>query len=845
MMAAASDLQTAGIDTSVLQTGLTFGNIGNQLIEDTHLAPGTSLKDYLWDKIKSGAWSGAEGAWNGLVDLSEVQEKGWLLAQNAEMQQQALFNDAYREQAERNNMQTKEVLDELPEYAESFRSHKAAEYAQQIDELYDAGGLFRICGDVASGIGQMAPTIAVNIATGGTGGMAYLYVSAAGNAAAEARAGGADEETALLYGMLSGSIEVLTEQIGGGIPGLNKGALDDWLMGMARSNTGRAALKHLVNALGEGAEEFISEIAGTYLAQMWNSDEPDFWQTLGDAFYAGLIGTLTSACMSVPGDLAELNNAHTVDTALNAMRNGDALSGEQLARAERAMQKLIGEPDSESPWSRIPAREWKDAKSRYFDNYFPQMADLTGHTGELSGIDTSNIIFLPTGDELKALAKTNADANAVSSPAANNATATQNSPQDLSNVIFFPTGSELEALANANANAASSPAANNTATAQNGQRDLSNVIFFPTGDELKALAKVNADSNAASSPAANNATTAQNGQRDLSNVFFFPTRDQLETWAKKDAEANAASSPAANNTATTQNGQWNLSNLIMPPMFDNQTVAQNSQPNAPKMASKSTPLPNVNDMAAKIDQRVDQNNFVSPDANKTPDVFHNDPQIIEIENEQNYRAIERGETTAFNDGRHPEINAQRITTYETPMYVSENATVKPKVLHNLNLYTEAAMKEYGIPMERKPSIVIVSENEMPTAWGRYDAVTNVVYYSQWVGSKRFKETPASVEYHEMIHMRQAEEFRQKGWVITKENYGQYIQELCKICKKRLDAAGINLYNKDIEKEISPYAYRAYLQGRFDEVEAEWRSRKALNILGQTNQSITTEGTNKQ
>ena len=199
-----------------------------------------------------------------------------------------------------------------------------------------------------------------------------MYISSSGNAAAEARAGGADEQTALLYGMLSGSIEVLTEHIGGGIPGLNSDALDDWLMGMAQSNTGRAALKHLVNTLGEGAEEFISEIAGAYLAQMWNGDERDVLQTLGDtlpdAFYTGLIGTLTSACMSVPGDLAELNNAHTVDTALNAMQNGEALSGTQLADADRTMQRLTGKDGSESPWSRIPAREWEDTKSWYLNN---------------------------------------------------------------------------------------------------------------------------------------------------------------------------------------------------------------------------------------------------------------------------------------------------------------------------------------------------------------------------------------------------------------------------------------------------------------------------------------------
>ena len=123
-------------------------------------------------------------------------------------------------------------------------------------------------------------------------------------------------------------------------------------------------------------------------------------------------------------------------------------------------------------------------------------------------------------------------------------------------------------------------------------------------------------------------------------------------------------------------------------------------------------------------------------------------------------------------------------------------------------------------MERKPTVVIVSEAEMPTAWGRYDAVNNVVYYSQWVESPKFTETRADVEFHEMVHMRQAEEFRQKGWVITKENYGQYIQELCKVCKKRFDAIPKEKYNGDV-RNISKYASDQYALGRYDEVEAEF------------------------
>lgn len=88
--------------------------------------------------------------------------------------------------------------------------------------------------------------------------------------------------------------------------GLNKGVLDDWLMGMAQSSTGRAALKYAVNALGEGAEEFLGEMADAYLAKMWNDDERGFGQTMGemlpDAFYKGLIGVLTESiktCLTI------------------------------------------------------------------------------------------------------------------------------------------------------------------------------------------------------------------------------------------------------------------------------------------------------------------------------------------------------------------------------------------------------------------------------------------------------------------------------------------------------------------------------------------------------------------
>ena len=72
----------------------------------------------------------------------------------------------------------------------------------------------------------------------------------------------------------------------------------------------------------------------------------------------------------------------------------------------------------------------------------------------------------------------------------------------------------------------------------------------------------------------------------------------------------------------------------------------------------------------------------------------------------------------------------------------------------------------------------------------------------------------------MWHMKQAEDFRQSGWVITRENRAEYLDALCKKCKGRSDKLGIT---RDNVRELSQYAADMYLGERFDEVEAEFMS----------------------
>ena len=188
--------------------------------------------------------------------------------------------------------------------------------------------------------------------------------------------------------------------------------------------------------------------------------------------------------------------------------------------------------------------------------------------------------------------------------------------------------------------------------------------------------------------------------------------------------------------------------------------------------------------------------------------------------EQAYRAVEKGEksTILINQFQKTEININKIETYPGEIYVSDLAAIKPRALNTINQRTEQALKQWKIELSRKPKIVIVSPEEMPTAYGKYDAIQNAVFYLPQIVDSKVVKDQGNIEFHEMWHMKQAENFRAKYGEITEENYGKYIKNSCKEAKKTVDSAGINEYNVS---EISKYAKEMYDFGRYDEVEAEY------------------------
>ena len=202
---------------------------------------------------------------------------------------------------------------------------------------------------------------------------------------------------------------------------------------------------------------------------------------------------------------------------------------------------------------------------------------------------------------------------------------------------------------------------------------------------------------------------------------------------------------------------------------------------------------------------------------------------------QEYRKVIKGAKKDFvvpRSAEDKEIKANRITTYEDPVYVSEEAVIGPKALHNINMRTRGAIREWGMKDPEKLTIVILSNDELSGAFGLYDCVTDTVYYAQDIGNdaamKAITGAVDVTERHEMWHREQAQRYMASGREITEETRAQYLQDLRASCKKIIDRLGIDEYNVS---RISRYAYDMYRAEKFDEVEAEF---KVFGLKGNEN-----------
>ena len=140
---------------------------------------------------------------------------------------------------------------------------------------------------VAQSIGQMLPSIAIGVATGGTSTAAQAAslgtfgIGAAGNATETALNEGATTNQALGYGLLSGVKEVGTELVGGKVLGKLLGSSGkvfgvvggNRVANQATRTTGKELVKRFaLDSLEEGTEEALGDLVEPIIQQVYKGD---------------------------------------------------------------------------------------------------------------------------------------------------------------------------------------------------------------------------------------------------------------------------------------------------------------------------------------------------------------------------------------------------------------------------------------------------------------------------------------------------------------------------------------------------------------------------------------------
>ena len=153
----------------------------------------------------------------------------------------------------------------------------------------DWGWFGETLNNVASGVGQMLPAVAINLipGVGQAASIAMLSASAAGSSTEQAYKDGANYWGGLGYGVASGIVEGATEKMFGGATKniLGKGYLDDLTKDIAKSGIARVAKE----AVQEGAEEAVAELVNPLLQNIYK--DKGFFEDFLTAEHLKDIGT--------------------------------------------------------------------------------------------------------------------------------------------------------------------------------------------------------------------------------------------------------------------------------------------------------------------------------------------------------------------------------------------------------------------------------------------------------------------------------------------------------------------------------------------------------------------------
>lgn len=239
------------------------------------------------------------------------------------------------------------------EYAQYLHEKDiVGEWTAKLDREYNPTGAMRVAGDIATGIGQALPSVALGVATAGASTAAQV-AGAAGQAAVTMAYMGRGTTDAVKttgelgakenkYGIASGLLEGVTDKFLGGAQVAGK-ALVTAGKSATKAAAGKVArntlMKHMLSAAGsEALEEFVQEYADTYLRRKTGVDK-DAQTSLSDAMYSALIGGLTGGFLG--GAAGSVNAAMNIRRGESVKARG--LENSLLATANYIRKDYIGE----------------------------------------------------------------------------------------------------------------------------------------------------------------------------------------------------------------------------------------------------------------------------------------------------------------------------------------------------------------------------------------------------------------------------------------------------------------------------------------------------------------------
>lgn len=194
------------------------------------------------------------------------------------------------------------------------------EWNEELDAWYNPSGVMEFVGDVAGGVGQMLPSIAVSAIpyVGPALSTGMFITSAAGMGVSEAaKESGELGAKEWLYGAGSGAVEGAIEKLSGGIGGTKLGTV----LGkqVAKSTGGKLA----ATFVGEGLEEVASDLIDPALRRVTGVD-PDATVDVSQLPNTFLVGGTAGALLGGGSRLVNAKRAGGFNN-LNAMEDANAI----------------------------------------------------------------------------------------------------------------------------------------------------------------------------------------------------------------------------------------------------------------------------------------------------------------------------------------------------------------------------------------------------------------------------------------------------------------------------------------------------------------------------------------